>query len=105
MKLKIDIDEANYKNIVEQVNCGDYPDMNTGRAIANGVPTKDWVRPTGEWVRETSATFRCSVCNNRIPIKYDEVSLFNEGVAKIRKGKKVSFIDKDGKLIFQLRNK
>ena len=39
-------------------------------------------RPQGEWIKEPSATFRCSECNNRIPIKYDEI---NEHMAKITK--------------------
>lgn len=38
MRIVIDIPEESYKNIKEQVNLRDYPDMSTGRAIANGTP-------------------------------------------------------------------
>lgn len=38
MKIIIDIDEENYKNIKEQVSKRDYPNMQIGRAIANGIP-------------------------------------------------------------------
>ena len=84
MKLKIEIDENDYKHIVEQVKKNDYPDMCAGRAIANGVPTKDWVRPTGEWVKETAITIRCSVCNCRIRAKYDEIDEHTIKIVKPR---------------------
>lgn len=38
MQLVIDIPEESYKNIKEQVDKRDYPDMQIGRAIANGIP-------------------------------------------------------------------
>ena len=38
MKLIIDISEENYKNIEEQVDKRDYPDMQIGRAIVDGTP-------------------------------------------------------------------
>ena len=38
MQIVIDIPEENYKNIKEQVDKRDYPDMQIGRAIANGIP-------------------------------------------------------------------
>lgn len=38
MQIVINISEENYKNIKEQVNKSDYPDMQIGIAIANGTP-------------------------------------------------------------------
>lgn len=38
MQIAINISEESYKNIKEQVNKRDYPDMKIGRAIADGVP-------------------------------------------------------------------
>ena len=84
MKLKIEIDENDYNQIVEQVKNNDYPDMRVGRAIANGVPTKDWVRPAGEWVKETATTFRCSGCNRRIRAKYNEIDEHTIKIVKPR---------------------
>ena len=83
MKLKIEIDEAEYKTLsklseTEKVNELSYYE----RAIANGVPTKDWVRPAGEWIKETRGTFRCSECNRRIRAKYNEI---DEHMVKIVK--------------------
>lgn len=37
MQIVINISEESYKNIKEQVDKRDYPDMQTGRAIADGV--------------------------------------------------------------------
>lgn len=38
MQIVIDISEESYKNIKKQVDKRDYPDMQIGRAIANGIP-------------------------------------------------------------------
>ena len=38
IKLVINISEESYKNIKEQVDKRDYPDMQIGRAIADGIP-------------------------------------------------------------------
>lgn len=38
IQLVINISEENYKNIKEQVDKRDYPDMQIGRAIADGIP-------------------------------------------------------------------
>lgn len=38
MEIVINISEESYKNIKEQVGKRDYPDMQIGRAIANGIP-------------------------------------------------------------------
>ena len=38
MQIVIDIPEKDYKFIKEQVDKRDYPDMSTGKAIANGTP-------------------------------------------------------------------
>ena len=38
IELVIKIPEERYKNIVKQVDKRDYPDMSTGKAIANGTP-------------------------------------------------------------------
>jgi len=38
IELVIKISEENYENIKEQVNKRDYPDMQIGKAIANGIP-------------------------------------------------------------------
>lgn len=38
IELVIKISEENYKNIKEQVDKRDYPDMRIGRAIADGTP-------------------------------------------------------------------
>ena len=75
MKLKIDIDEAEYEALskmseTEKVNELSYYE----RIIANGIPTKDWVRPAGEWIKEKQGTFRCSECNRRIRAKYNEIN-------------------------------
>ena len=37
IELVIQISEESYKNIVKQVDKRDYPDMSTGKAIANGI--------------------------------------------------------------------
>lgn len=37
MQIAINISEESYKNIKEQVDKRDYPDMQIGRAIADGV--------------------------------------------------------------------
>ena len=38
MQIVINISEESYKNIKEQVDKRDYPDMQIGRAIADGIP-------------------------------------------------------------------
>ena len=38
MQIVINISEKSYKNIKEQVDKRDYPDMQIGRAIVDGVP-------------------------------------------------------------------
>lgn len=45
MKLVIDVDEADYNNITEQVKNNDYPDMHMGKAIANGIPYESKAEP------------------------------------------------------------
>ena len=37
MQIVINISEESYKNITEQVDKRDYPDMSIGKAIANGI--------------------------------------------------------------------
>ena len=38
MQIVINLSEESYKNIKEQVDKRDYPDMQIGRAIADGIP-------------------------------------------------------------------
>ena len=58
MKLIIEIDDKNYKAIVEQVKKNDYPDMSTGRAIANGTP----YTPKGDLISRSEAKKLGATC-------------------------------------------
>lgn len=58
MELIIEIDDKNYNAIVEQVKKNDYPDMSTGRAIANGIP----YNPSGDLISRSEAEKLGATC-------------------------------------------
>jgi len=76
MKVIIDISEESYKNIKEQVANGDYPDMQIGRAIVDGVPM-----PAGSLKADLNAIY------GRNSVKFDN-QVSNNNAKESMKGYK-----------------
>jgi len=77
MQIVINISEESYKNIKEQVDKRDYPDMQIGRAIADGTPL-----PKGHGrLKDADAMIKritnLTKCSNGYSKVYDETMIIN----------------------------
>ena len=64
MEIVINISEESYKNIKEQVDKRDYPDMQIGRAIADGKP-----------LTMLFEKIRTDIAEHSYPVRYDHNSI------------------------------
>ena len=94
IELVINISEENYKNIKEQVNKRDYPDMQIGKAIADGTPL-----PKGHGRLIDADELISNICGNSCGCHLEECGYDNPcySVTRINSAQTIIEADKEQK--------